>query len=588
MLTGTSVTDEPAVGPAGARCRPAWLPRAAHYALLLLLNARAFWPAGVGRGGDWWNLVFPAADALRRTVLHYHQFPWWNPWAAGGTPYFADPQFAVLSPDTLLVLALGPVLGLQTAFALYLVVGYEGTRALCRHLFARDADPDAARFLDWICVLPMVVPAAAQHFAAGHYCFVPYYLFPWLLLLGLTWSGSPRRSLALGLLAGYLLLSYPHYMAIISLSIVGAVVLAGAGRERRAGSTGRLLGLMGVAALALSFTRLAVAAQWVLGFPRDAVHYPIAVDPLLAAASLLAPFSTGSTLGVADLSDGGLGWWEIGSYLGVSTFAVVCLGVRWSRRRLMPWLLTGAFLFLLAWNSRCPLCPSHWLHFIPPWASLLIITRWRLFACWFVLMGAVQALALASSAGRRRAACALAAFMLLDLGVHVALAWRACPVMRVPVVAAAADPPRSARSGPSEYWPNLRRNKASLDAASPILGYRHHVARAGLGEPGYVGEVAGRFPVDVVQWTPNRVVLRGRPGDVATLNANPGSYWRANGIRLFPRTRPVEPAMPFRVALPASGVVTLDARPPYLGVFVALQAMLILFAAWLRAGRRLW
>ena len=113
--------------------------RPIHYALILLVHAEMFVRARMAGDNDWVGSFHPLADVLRLIVLKYRQFPWWNPWALGGLPYFALPESAVFSLDTPLILAFGAVLGPKIAILCYTIIGYEGTRLLLRHLFLRPA-----------------------------------------------------------------------------------------------------------------------------------------------------------------------------------------------------------------------------------------------------------------------------------------------------------------------------------------------------------------------------------------------------------------------------------------------------------------
>ena len=95
----------------------------------------------------------------------------------------------------------------------------------------------------------------------------------------------------------------------------------------------------------------------------------------------------------------------------------------------------------------------------------------------------------------------------------------------------------------------------------------------------------------VKSWSPNRIVLEGRPGDLVTANANPGNYWVVNGERRFPQLRPTEPTGRFRFVLPPSGKMELVVRPPHVVIFLAVQGVSALVAAvllwWLlRTARR--
>ena len=63
-------------------------------------------------------------EAIRISLLEYHQFPWWNPWVSGGVPLYANPQFGLFSIQTALTLIIGPVMALKLTIVLFTVLGY--------------------------------------------------------------------------------------------------------------------------------------------------------------------------------------------------------------------------------------------------------------------------------------------------------------------------------------------------------------------------------------------------------------------------------------------------------------------------------
>ena len=75
--------------------------------------------------GDW-SWFYHAFEAIRKTVLDYRQFPFWNPWHTGGCPLFAHPLVGVFSLETLLVLPFGAIIGLNLSVLFYLLIGVLG------------------------------------------------------------------------------------------------------------------------------------------------------------------------------------------------------------------------------------------------------------------------------------------------------------------------------------------------------------------------------------------------------------------------------------------------------------------------------
>ena len=73
-------------------------------------------------------------DVLARQLIHAGTFPAWNPYALGGTPFFANPEVAWLSPFSLPLWILPLHYGLGVAAALKLWTAGFGTYLLTREL----------------------------------------------------------------------------------------------------------------------------------------------------------------------------------------------------------------------------------------------------------------------------------------------------------------------------------------------------------------------------------------------------------------------------------------------------------------------
>jgi len=544
------------------RFAASWRPL--HYAILLLAQAQLLSSGAKAGDSDWYDFIYPWADALRVSIVKYHEFPWWNPWSISGQPFFAEPQTAVLTPDTLFIVLFGAVVGYKLVILFYGFVGYEGSRFVCRELFG------ASRLVEGASIIPALLPPLALHLAVGHAVLISFWAFPWLFGLALCWQRSAARALAFGLVAGFYFLTYIHYSIIIGYSIAGSIVLVqllGAVRAGKARETLLKAALVVCAALGTGIARMAMTIDFVRGFPRaETMHYPIVGSLSEVLRTLIEPLQNLTTAGnVAEL-----GWWELGSYVGIIALLLAYEGFRRGARRLR-WLGVGALLCLVfAWNNRDPYLPGYWMHVIPPFSSMVVITRWRLFACYLLLLSTVQGLTVLRS---QWLSALLAASVVLDLGFHIHYAYRGTFEREAPAWQPAPDPPLTLRDRPDDVWRNFRQNRVSMGTEFPLLGWRdHYPSRDYVGMPNYRGDYVGTKPVRVETWTPNRVVLTGTPGDTLSINVNPSSYWRANGEQLFPRARAMEPNQPFRLTLPASGRVELSARPPHAAALFLLQA----------------
>ena len=384
------------------------------------------------------------------------------------------PEIAVVSPDTLLVLAFGAILGLKIGILFYTLVGYEGTRALLRHLFRREVaegGPGAERLLLWMSVLPVLLIGLTAHFVEGHCSHVSFYLFPWVLLLSLTWPNGAGRSLALGAVVGVLLLLNLHYTTIMTLTIAGLAGVVVLVRHVRQARTFALAGVVVLAALGLSMTRVALTWEWVRHFPRDPLFEDVTI-PLDVGEGLLTlvrPFGPRAPLEPVMEKPFPLPRTEVVCYVGLLAVVLAFLGLRWRGRwRVRWWQVLVPILFLMAWNNRDGFSPSTWLRAVPPWSFMVFCTKWRLYAAFLLLAGAVGGLLAVHDAGRRRVAWVLGALIVLDLGAQTVYRWHGQMRRTPPPIVRNPDPPVSVATRFSGHWPALRRNDSNAPSA------RHH------------------------------------------------------------------------------------------------------------------
>ena len=102
-------------------------------------------PDGLGFAD--WDFVLDKFEALRRTILVWGQFPWWNPWCRGGFPLAAEPQIGAVSIATPLVLLLGTTIGLRIAAVLCVLIAVEGAYRLAWLWFREPWSATAAALI---------------------------------------------------------------------------------------------------------------------------------------------------------------------------------------------------------------------------------------------------------------------------------------------------------------------------------------------------------------------------------------------------------------------------------------------------------
>lgn len=548
----------PAIGPVG-RALP-WVLAAAAASLSWPMLARP----GLGYGD--WDFYLQTYEAVRKTVLEYRQFPWWNPWNRGGFPLAADPQCSLVPMMTPLALVLGTGAGLRLSAALCLMIAVEGARRLGR-LWLGDPWASCAVGLVFGLHGGMIV-----YTVAGLYVTMSYCAMPWLAYHACRLADRPGQGVALGLWAAFDVLNGVSYPSVYALIIASAIGLRGlrveqGTRRRRYLRHGALaVGLT----LVLTGWRVGPMVALMRDFPR---HGNMMIDLRLMAY----PEQMLHRPSIDDLRSVSVPiFWESNCAIGLIGVALLAAslvrGWRW-------WHSLAALAFALGLGAVHWTQPSFWLSYWPVFEAMHVVTRWRIAAMLGVGLAVGDAVSWIRSSPSRWAR-GLGAVLVLALGADlIAFGHRALPVALGPpptqdrLPSPPVDRPINLEWAPA--FPNTLQGYGTIRAIQPLLGYdtRASTARLWLGHPDYIGEAwTEDGPVEPESWTPNRVVFRIEPHQDIQINQNPGSWWLVNGDRPFAGLRCVEWDRPFVARADARGVLELRIAPTGLGLGLAIQA----------------
>jgi hypothetical protein len=520
------------------------------------------------------------AEAVRKCVLQYHQFPFWNPWHFGGTPLFARPLTATFALDTVLPLVFGTLGGLKLAMLGYALIGTVGMWCLLRHM----GSTPLSRFHS--SALFGLQGALMIHVAAGHLVMAVVVFAPWAVLCLLRLQSDRYRwGIALGGVLALILHHSVHYVSVM-VAVTLLALYAGQARVHLGTRSFRINSALAVlTAATLSAYRVIVTLDLLRDYPRT-MEQRVAIAPADLLVALVAP---GQSLQSWHPVGPGLGWWEIGSYVGAVAVALVAVSA-WGRWRWFHWgvLLTA----VLALNSSCRWLPGYWLREVPPFTSMMVVTRWRLLLVFCLAVAAAHGLDRLLDRWRARGRLALLVAIGVSVGALLGNAWSTWrdvqwvpgASLAVPVAVATdtiitvdrpleqADLPPTVGSRRQRYseWASVHRNLGMLFAYEQLLGYpdeqeTYSSRRLPYGARGYRGEVAALGgSLRAVSWSPSSIEITAGDRDATVwINQNPSSYWRATGQgRLFPDARVFETLEPFVVPVPARTTVSVEARPP--------------------------
>jgi hypothetical protein len=333
-----------------------------------------------------------AYEAMRVSILEYHQFPWFNPWMSGGVPLYANPQMGFFSIQMPLVLLFGTVQGLKLALVVYTFAGYASMYLLLRKYF--KVSPLISTLLSLVWLFSSFFVA---HLPA-HYTFAWYMLAPGFFYLALTvknWKGGLWLGGAFAIMAlAQIHNAFMHITLISSFIILARLAFD---KNNRKAILKALLAAAVIFAVVAGH-RFFYTFQNVHDFPREVVD--VIPHPLSALLGVLLPLSMARPLQFFNYPQNPYvphGYHEATATIGI--FALITLLMSlffvgyqiYSQKRttitilakqykLHICLLGLAALFLLTgFGSFAPWAPYSLIKHLPVFNEMRVCTRWFLF-----------------------------------------------------------------------------------------------------------------------------------------------------------------------------------------------------------------
>lgn len=336
--------------------------------LLIIITPIAlagFWFSDGPLGISDWDYYFSYHHILRQSVLHYHVFPFWNPYTCGGTAGLADPEFPVLNPTFLLELLFGIPAGMR-------LVIYTSTATLAVGMLRLGK---RLNMNVWGALGAALVAAFGSvnllEIVEGHQNILTAMWLPWMLLhwynayqtkakKSIIWCGIFLALMFYG--GGIYLLMYT------TLAFIGLIALS---RNRKQAILVSVFA--GIIALGLAGIKLVPVMDWLSEFQDKAYASSTYTLPYLNKI-LLGRYLHGADV----IPNQGSGWHEYGAYIGPFVLVLSILGAAFGiKKRLIQALIISAVAAILV-SSTGPYLKPFFDHaaFLPRSS----ITRFILYA----------------------------------------------------------------------------------------------------------------------------------------------------------------------------------------------------------------
>lgn len=487
-----------------------------------------------------WDYFAQMYEAFRIAVLKYHQFPWFNPWVAGGVPLYANPQFGLVSIQSILVLLFGTLYGLRLAIFAYLLVGFWGVYCLLRHF---DSSIKRSILLGYVFIMGGF---GIYHLTGGHLTFAVYYLIPWVLFSFVRMLSSGKW-LTFALLVSFCIQSSTHYSMMQFLVLLGILwVLAllykpfKLSRRRLAIDTLK----SGLLVLLISAPKLYFSMQYLKDYPRVGNdHFWVNIKTIFL--SFIIPPSTDFHKMPAGLH---YSWGEYSAYAGI--FVIITLVtvsfIIYKNKKLLTPVLIGiisvAFIsFLFALGDFGIFSPFHWLLKLPVFRSMIAPARWLgwVFMSIILFIGIIRL-----NKRQDMIISALLSLAVLEIGFFTFLY---IGYMNPNIKYSDTTPISNyfeqyddfQATGSMRYLQTTRANLGEIRGYEAILSYDLYrpTNRCGINN-GCEFILTGNARVEY--WSPNKILLTRTGYGPIKININPGSYWVVNGKRIFENMKVVD------------------------------------------------
>lgn len=309
--------------------------------------------------GDWELFVTMAAVPVK-TVLHYFQFPFWNPYIGGGNILFVHPEVGILSPFFILLLIFGPVGGLKIQMLLCYFLGFWGTYKLAGRLGLSNV----ASYL--VAFAYSGSSYFALHFSIGHVPFTHFCFLPWFVYFLLKVQDNSKYIIGAAAAIALIILGNGAAVPFLYTLFFSAVFVLLYSLEKKslrfimAYIIAIIIGLLLASVKFIPMYDYLSQNKWE-GMPNDFVPVALALKGL---------FSFNQELFRNADPQQYWGFHEYAAFISPVVIILALIGLIFSFKKCRLWLITLIFFFLFALGNFFEISPWNLFLHLPGFSSI--------------------------------------------------------------------------------------------------------------------------------------------------------------------------------------------------------------------------
>ncbi|MGB4768379.1 MAG: GtrA family protein [Candidatus Saccharimonas sp.] len=509
-------------------------------------------------------------EAFRISVLDYGQFPAWNAWLSGGTPLWQNPQFGLVSLQSLLVLPFGSIVGMKIAYIIYALAGFWGMYSLARISFNASRVRSALLGFIWV----------FSGFFAGHgithFTFTSFFLLPWVIYFIIERERRRHMWLGLGVVMAIIALSSVHYATMFTpLVAIAFVVLSIIKLEKKRKGI-FLLGLQFKLQDVYFFLKASAVFIVLAGWQFIATYSFVSNNERLivnGGEEYLSPVGIFKALfmpvdaSIVAMPKITWGWGEYSMYMGLGILlilGIIVFQVIRSRIKKLDlpisqgkWtivaLIIGTTGILLALGDFGSLSPFHILHELPGFTQTRVPSRWMIYTIFAILVLIASWKAQPKVINILLTLCVIELFITFGpLGVY-SKGWTELPPTKFSAEFTQHDNNLMHTQRPEDplsyYWYTTRMNRGQIYADDSIINTLSFTPPLETSRCAQNTTPSCKFihsdNAILESWSPNKIVIKRVASGNISINLNVDAGWRINGEYIYAQNKKLNPKYEF-------------------------------------------